>query len=392
MRLKSLRRAPTSPQLVEAVKSVKFSFAHPPPEQLIDLMEKFRQMVNKAIQAGLKLGITSRFKLIEAVYAEFKRYGLHTHYTLNACEIACSVLKNSWRGRKPRVKRLMLKLDNQAYKLEGNTLRIPAKPREFLRIQLKLRSYHQRFLQDSSLRRGSATLTESSASIAFSKLVKPAIPSGVLGVDLNERSVDLAFQRGFSKKLDLKAVPTIQHEYRLKRERIQRRNRHNLKKMKQLLARFRGRQKRRVEAILHSVSKLVVDQAKSQKLAIALEKLKGIRDAHKRGNGEGKAKRGRLNSWPFSKLQRFIQYKARWEGVQLVLVDPRGTSSTCSRCGCSTELKLKERVVECGSCGLKLDRDENAAFNIAKRGWVRLVAHDSPADEAKPRLGNYTCG
>ena len=42
------------------------------------------------------------------------------------------------------------------------------------------------------------------------------------------------------------------------------------------------------------------------------------------------------------------------------------TTQTCSNCGHRQKLELKDRVYECPECGLKLDRDVNAAINILK--------------------------
>jgi putative transposase len=48
-------------------------------------------------------------------------------------------------------------------------------------------------------------------------------------------------------------------------------------------------------------------------------------------------------------------------------VSPTGypSSKTCSRCGArKVDLALSERTYRCGSCGLVLDRDLNAAINL----------------------------
>lgn len=64
--------------------------------------------------------------------------------------------------------------------------------------------------------------------------------------------------------------------------------------------------------------------------------------------------------------------KAASAGREVYLVDPRGTSKTCCRCGHVLEgLTLKDRWIEC-QCGWSCDRDENAALNILNRaGQVR---------------------
>ncbi len=63
-----------------------------------------------------------------------------------------------------------------------------------------------------------------------------------------------------------------------------------------------------------------------------------------------------------------IAYKAESAGGQLIRVDPRGTTQMCSRCGEKVEKTLSDRMHECLYCGLKMDRDHNAALNILARG------------------------
>ncbi|MEM0499194.1 MAG: zinc ribbon domain-containing protein [Methanothrix sp.] len=46
----------------------------------------------------------------------------------------------------------------------------------------------------------------------------------------------------------------------------------------------------------------------------------------------------------------------------------RSTSQRCSGCGTIVPKTLKDRVHECPKCGLKLDRDHNAALNIITLG------------------------
>jgi putative transposase len=62
-----------------------------------------------------------------------------------------------------------------------------------------------------------------------------------------------------------------------------------------------------------------------------------------------------------------LTHKAAEAGRVVEFVDPAYTSKTCSCCGkLFDNLTLKDRWVTC-SCGLSMDRDENAALNILKR-------------------------
>jgi putative transposase len=64
-----------------------------------------------------------------------------------------------------------------------------------------------------------------------------------------------------------------------------------------------------------------------------------------------------------------LAHKAEEAGVALIAVDPRNTSQACSGCGAlpAVPKTLADRVHSC-SCGLILDRDENAARNIKRLG------------------------
>jgi transposase len=63
-----------------------------------------------------------------------------------------------------------------------------------------------------------------------------------------------------------------------------------------------------------------------------------------------------------------LAYKTVWAGSRLVSADRFYPSSkTCSDCGTvKAKLSLSERVFSCEACGFSLDRDENAARNLAR--------------------------
>ena len=66
-------------------------------------------------------------------------------------------------------------------------------------------------------------------------------------------------------------------------------------------------------------------------------------------------------------FRRQILYKAELYGIEVILADRFYPSSkTCSCCGnYKKDLKLKDRTYVCDECGLKIDRDINAAINLA---------------------------
>ncbi|MEV0721723.1 IS607 family element RNA-guided endonuclease TnpB [Micromonospora purpureochromogenes] len=87
-------------------------------------------------------------------------------------------------------------------------------------------------------------------------------------------------------------------------------------------------------------------------------------------------------------LRRHLGYKTGWYGSVLYVADRWYPSSkNCS--GCQTvkpKLSLAERTFNCTTCGLSLDRDVNAARNLA--GLVRHVDLELPG-HAKTGRGAY---
>jgi putative transposase len=77
----------------------------------------------------------------------------------------------------------------------------------------------------------------------------------------------------------------------------------------------------------------------------------------------------------FGELRRQLEYKAVWNGGRVVVVDRWFCSSkTCSGCGAvKAKLARSERSYVCMACGLVLDRDLNAAKNLAARGEAMVA-------------------
>jgi putative transposase len=64
-----------------------------------------------------------------------------------------------------------------------------------------------------------------------------------------------------------------------------------------------------------------------------------------------------------------LLYKAESAGRVVILVNPRNTSKMCSACkNIKEDLKLHDRTYNCNACGVAIDRDLNAAYNIKRLG------------------------
>ena len=110
--------------------------------------------------------------------------------------------------------------------------------------------------------------------------------------------------------------------------------------------------------LVHEASKALVTRAQ----VLALEDL----------NVAGMVRNRRLarsiSDAAMGEILRQILYKAKWHGVEVRMVDRFYPSSkACSGCGeVKGELNLSERTYSCDVCGLAIDRDLNAAINLAR--------------------------
>jgi len=94
----------------------------------------------------------------------------------------------------------------------------------------------------------------------------------------------------------------------------------------------------------------------------------------------------------WAELGRQLRYKAAWLGAELVVCD-RWFPSTriCSRCGRVTpRMGLAERTFHCDLCGLTLDRDRNAAANLA--AWAERQHAQAPDRQVGGRVINAPGG
>jgi putative transposase len=94
----------------------------------------------------------------------------------------------------------------------------------------------------------------------------------------------------------------------------------------------------------------------------------------------------------WTELARQLSYKAAWFGTELVVCDRWFPSTrSCSRCGLVKQsMGLAERMYCCGGCGLAIDRDRNAAANLA--AWAERHHARVPDRQAGGRTTNAPGG
>jgi len=258
------------------------------------------------------------------------------------------------------------------FKIQNGLLRLPVRPRRYVYVKLNSRTLQVLSGHDAR----SVTLTSDSLSITYSKETVEIEPKGYVGVDRNLDNVTVASTDGRVRTFDLSKANKIKADYRYVKSRFKR---NDSRTMARVFSKYGEKQRNRVQPILHNVSRRIVDDARTKRYGIVMEKLTGLRRLYRRGSFRSRNYRARMNNWSYGELQRQIEYKARWEGLKVIYVPARNTSKQCSICGYKT-LESTQRKLWCPKCGTVLDRDENAARNIAS-GGLRF-SPDGPPGEA----------
>lgn len=216
-----------------------------------------------------------------------------------------------------------------------------------------------------------ATISERAGRWYIAVLVTDAEPpvddclSGVLGVDFGIKSLAVVSDGTVFEN------PRALNEYDKKLRRISRElNRRTLggknrETSKARLARVHAKIADMREFSLHQISDYVTEKCKPAKIVLEDLNVSGMMKNHHLARA--------ISDVGFSELRRQIEYKAARLGIEIVLADMWYPSSkTCSGCGWKNDaLTLADREFKCPQCGLALDRDLNAARNLAAYGLNR---------------------
>lgn len=126
---------------------------------------------------------------------------------------------------------------------------------------------------------------------------------------------------------------------------------------------------------LHKITSKIIDE--NQVIVLENLNLSGMVKNHKLAKA--------ISDVGMGEFRRQLEYKAEWYGRKIIIVDRYFPSSKlCSCCGqIKKELKLSERTYKC-DCGLEIDRDLNAARNLANT--ARLAGIKAFGDESSGRI------
>ena len=197
----------------------------------------------------------------------------------------------------------------------------------------------------------------------------PNFPDDIIGVDfgickLATDSTGETFTGALVEKIRL--------QYAMNRQLLQHKaskqsqNGKRPRSIHKLLKRVGGREKNFRKIENHRIAKKLVEKAKAQNCAIALEDLSGIRKRTEKRLR--KSQRAKYSGWSFHELRKFVEYKSKLQGVPVYLVDPKNTSRECSRCGYTDKANRKSQSeFFCVHCRHSQNADINAAKVIRSR-------------------------
>src|SRR5467141_4181973 len=177
----------------------------------------------------------------------------------------------------------------------------------------------------------SFTLTTNKLSICITRETSRVECSSTLGVDRNLRNLTVGNDEethhyDLSKTVRI-ASATMRIVASFKRDDVRIR--------RVIASKYGERRTARTGHLLHTATKTVVETAVQQRQAIVLEDIRGIRRLYRKGNGQTRKYRGRMNGWSFGEAQRQIEYKARWTGLAVIRLyrrETRGSKLTGPRC------------------------------------------------------------
>jgi putative transposase len=194
-----------------------------------------------------------------------------------------------------------------------------------------------------------------------SNLAEGITSTNAIGIDVG--LTDMITMSNGEKKENPKWINKTEKKIGKEQRRLARKKKSSKNRRKQVVkvARALRKLRRQREDFHHKLSRKLVNKYK----LIVFE------DLNIRGMVKNHRMAKSIHDASWSRLKSFVSYKVAETGGWMKLVNPKGTQ-ICSRCGKEVRKSLSVRIHKCPSCGLVMDRDENAAINILKRGIEKV--------------------
>jgi putative transposase len=337
-----------------------------------EFLEAYRRLLQKAVDEIWseiiwieKRDMKGRKRLIPIIPKDnnFKNHYLRSllmegwkyskHYVDSAIKQAYSMLK-SWRRsylkgkrhrEKPVVKRKFVRIKETLYTFKDGKLRVSIKPYErYLEFDVSKAWFLSRVAGEI----GELILNEKYLTITFRFKGKEEV-KGKIAWDCNERSLD-----GFSPevgwiRIGLTRLFHIHRVYEVKRMRVQQKA-SKKPSLRKVLAKYSRRERNRSKDFIHKLTTSIAGEFEGY--------VHGFEDLRKNEMlGSSKEHNRNISKSDWRTIITFMNYKSK-----VMLLNPKNSTKRCSRCGKINAPKGASYM--CGKCGLRIDRQLNAAINL----------------------------
>jgi len=299
-------------------------------------------------------------------------------------------------GRKPILKRLSARIDKYDYKLDLDNMTLTLKLHSDYEVRLRLIASRERVEKFRGWSNYELVVKyedgEFWVSIYFKRAVRPLEPRMVMTIDLNFGNVTLAIYTLDGRRVRLKKLKTPHKKiltHKICIEKIQKKYPKSwrfIKGVRKAIERHGKRIKNISWDYTHKLGDLIAELALRYHSVVVLEALEKLRENNKKSREFNK----RLGLWFYRRIQFCVEYEAMERDLEVVKINPKGTSSKCPRCG-GRLVEDGYRVLRCRKCGFIGDRDVTATINIYKkyiskhsRCGVSGVAPNAPKPDENP--------
>jgi len=348
-----------------------------PTPELIELLKRYRDGLNMAIRwavewAKAKGRPPTLSEAHKALYEPLKAMGLPSKIAAEcyreALAVANSYVAKGASGKIPVVKTLHMWLRRDAYSVRDGNLYVTGGYRAKI-VGIEERYEGGMWKEARLVYRGGDMYLYIAVEVPRQA---PVEPRGLMAVDVNERYVYYGNSQ-WIRKVKTPVEKVVRLRELAERLAKKRSTTHHppWRKGEELQARIRRLYKKArdvVEDWAKKTAKRIVEEAGERQYAVAVEDLTGLKEAIRELPKEHRTK---MTMLAYRRLLWWIKWQATKRGVPVVTVDPRGTSTTCPKCGAKM-IEVERRRVRCTACGFEAGRDIVAVFNIEKRARNKL--------------------
>src|SRR5947199_1154232 len=256
-------------------------------------------MVNDSTRIGLLNDASSLRKLSLLSYNQLARYDSPSYYKLCAISRAAGILaarnKSVKRGFPPRTPYAVRPQLVSCYGFKIGNGRLKLWVSRGSRFRIRLSKHVLEVISRPGVDVRSFTLTRNRLSLCIARDTPLLQCNSTVGVDRNLRNLTVGNDQETSHYDLSKCVRISNNTVRI----VASFTRDDDRIRTAIASRYGRRRTARVGHLLHTATKTIVAVAVQRRTAVVLENIEGIRSLYRKGNGQGRRYRGRMNGWRF---------------------------------------------------------------------------------------------